>query len=321
VELSVILRRNGGRVDASYRIGAFRHPGWNRGMMPAIVAVGLMAAILFSLALFAQDRASILANHLGEESYGRAARLIEKGRYIEAATAYTVACDNLYAKACTDLGVMYRRGQEVRRNYPKAAELLLRGCDGGNGLGCSDLGLMYWEGVVPKDDHRAVALFQRGCDEGDNNGCRVLGFMYEKGQGVTKDQARAAMFYQKAREHRIPFTAKGGLILIETKVNGAETKLIVDTGGTTAFGMRFLPSAGPLDTPAESLDSLHGSSAVYPITVIWTLDGGDKKMPAVAGDITFPNNADGILGANALESFRSVRFDFLKSVLILEDQN
>ena len=289
--------------------------------MPAIVAAGLPAAILFCLALFSQDREPILGNNLGEESYSRAARLMEKGRYIEAATAYEVACDNLYAKACTDLGVMYRRGQGVRRNYPRAAELLLRGCDGGNGLGCSNLGLMYWYGVMPKDDRRAVALFQRGCDEGDNNGCRVLGFMYEKGQGVTKDQARAAIFYQRAREHRIPFTAKGGLILIETTVNGVETKLIVDTGGTTAFGTRFLPPAGPLDAPAESLDSLHGSSAVYPIIVVWTLDGGDKRMPAVAGDINFPNNADGILGANTLESFRSVRFDFLNSVLILEDQN
>ena len=270
---------DGGRVDSRHRICAFSRPAWNLEIIPAIVTAGLIATVLFSLALFSQDRLPTSANNLGEENYNRAARLIEKDRYIEAATAYTVACDNLYAKACTDLGVMYRRGQGVRRSYPKAAELLLRGCDGGNGLGCSDLGLMYWEGVMPKDDHRAVALFQRGCDEGDNNGCRVLGFMYEKGQGVTKDQTRAALFYQRAREHRIPFTAQGGLILIETTVNGAATKLIVDTGGTTAFGMRFLPPAKPLDAPAESLDSLHGSSAVYPITVVWTLDGGDKQMP------------------------------------------
>ena len=311
----------------------------------AIAGTGIsLAAFVFCFSLFSQVKASISLNksnlkpispalaeranasgsnaiYTDEDEYSRAARLYQKGLYIEAAASFQIACDNLNPKACTDLGVMYRQGEGVKRNFPLAAQLLLRGCDGGNGLGCNNLGLMYWYGVMPKDDDRAVALFQRGCDEGDHNGCRVLGFMYEKGQGVTKDLNLAAMFYQKSREHRIPFTAKGGLILIDTTVNGAQTKLIVDTGGATALGMRFLPPARPADAPTETLDSVHGSSAVYPITVVWSLDGGDKKMPAVAGDINFPYSADGILGANVLESFRSVRFDFLNSVLILEDQN
>ena len=256
-----------------------------------------------------------------EDEYSRAARLHRQGLYMEAAATYQIACDNLNAKACTDLGVMYRRGEGVKKDFPRAAQLLLRGCEGGNGLGCSNLGLLYWYGVMPKDDRRAVALFQRGCDGGDNNGCRVLGFMYEKGQGVTKDLNRAAAFYQRSREHRIPFTAKGGLILIDTTVNGERTELIVDTGGTTTFGMRFLPPARPVGAPTQTLDSIHGSSEVYPITVVWSLDGTDRQMPAVAGDINFPNNADGILGANALASFRSARFDFLNSILILEDKN
>lgn len=253
-----------------------------------------------------------------DEEYSRAARLYQSGRYTEAAPIYQIACDKLNAKACTNLGVMYRRGQGVKRSFPRAAQLLLEGCDGGNGLGCSNLGLMYWYGVMPKDDHRAAALFQRGCDEGDNNGCRVLGFMYENGQGVTKDPTRAAVFYQRAREHQIPFTVKDRLILIETTVDGAPTKLIVDSGGTTVLGMRFLPTP-PVAAPTETLDSLHGSSAVYPITVVWTLDGKDKQIRAVAGDLNFPNNSDGILGADVLETFKSARFDFQTSVLILED--
>jgi hypothetical protein len=253
-----------------------------------------------------------------EEEYSRAARSYQKGFYSEAVASYQIACDNLNAKACTDLGVMYRRGEGVKRNFPHAADLLLRGCNGGNGLGCSNLGLMYWYGQMPKDDHRVVALFQQGCDKGDKNGCRVLGFMYENGQGVTKDPKRAATFYQRAREHQIPFTVKDRLILIETTVNGADAKLIVDSGGTTVLGRRFLPTP-PVDPPTETLDSLHGSSAVYPITVVWTLDGRDKQVRAVTGDLNFPNNSDGILGADILETFKSARFDFQTSVLILED--
>ena len=259
-------------------------------------------------------------NGPGEDNYHRAAVFYLKHSYGEAAANYQIACDRLNAKACTDLGVMYRWGQGVKRNYPRAAALMLQGCDGGNALGCTNLGLMYWNNVMPKDDERSVELLQRGCEGGDNNGCRVLGFMFEMGLGVSKDLNRAALFYQKGHEHRIPFEIRDGLILIETTLNGLLVKLIVDTGGTTAFGMRFLPPTRSPYSPTRTLESLHGSSQVYPITVTWTLDGGAKQLAAVSGDLDFPDGSDGILGADILETFKSARFDFLTSVLFLEDQ-
>jgi Sel1 repeat len=303
-----------------------------------------IAAFLFCIALFSQSNKPIsrdtsktsagslriadganpsvftMQNGPGEQDYNRAARLFEKGLYSEAAAAYKLACDKLDAKACTDLGVMYRRGQGIRKNYPRAAELALRGCKGGNALGCGNLGFMYWNNFMPKDDKRAAELFQQGCDGGDQNSCRALGFMYENGLGVTKDLNRAALFYQKAREHRIPFNIKDGLILVETIFNGVLVKLIVDTGGTTAFGKSFLPPTQALDSPTRTLESVHGSSQVYPVTVVWSFDGRNTQLAAVAGDLSLPNDSDGILGADILETFKSVRFDFLSSVLILEDQ-
>jgi len=59
---------------------------------------------------------------------------------------------------------------------------------------------------------------------------------------------------------------------------------------------------------------------VYPISVIWSLDGQSKHVAAIAGEFNLPNGTDGILGADMLETFQSARFDFLNSVLILEDQ-
>lgn len=254
-----------------------------------------------------------------EEEYSRAARLYLNGLYAEASVIFEMACNNLNAKACTDLGVMYRWGQGVKRNYPRAAALDLQGCDGGNGLGCTNLGLMHWNNVLPKDDERSTELFERGCNEGDNNGCRVLGFMYEKGLGVPRDVNRAALFCQKSREHRIPFEVKDGLILIKTTFDSAHVKLIVDTGGTTAFGIRFVPPTRSPYSPTRTLESVHGTSQVYPITVVWSFDGQDKRLAAVAGALTLPNDADGILGADILETFKSARFDFQTSLLILED--
>lgn len=258
------------------------------------------------------------------ESYREAVRLYQEGRYVEAANAHQLACDHFDGRACTDLGVMYRRGEGVRKNYPRAAELSLRGCHGGNALGCTNLGLMYWSNVLPKNDKRAVELFERGCDGGDKNGCRALAFMYENGQGVPKDITRAAMLYRKAneqaREHRIPFTVQDGLILIETKINDEIVKLIVDTGATTALALRFLHPRQPSDLPTLTLDLVHGSMQVYPIRVTWSLDGEDKQVAALAGEFHLPNGTDGIVGADMLETFQSARFDFTNSVLILEDQ-
>ena len=266
------------------------------------------------------ERLNLSQGGAGRDSYSDAARLYRRGQYIEAANAYKIACARSSAKACTDLGVMYRRGQGVRKNYPRAAEFSLRGCDGGNALGCINLGLMYWNNVLPKNDERAAELFERGCDSGDTNGCRALGFLYENGQGVPKDLNRAAFFYQKAREHRIPFKIQDGLILIETQMNDAMVKLIVDTGGITSLGMRFLPPTQPLDSPTRAFNSVHGSLQVYPISVTWVFDGKDRRVTAFAGDFDFPNGLDGIFGADILKTFQSARFDFLNSVLVLEDR-
>jgi len=270
------------------------------------------------------ERHNLSRDVRGGDDYSEAARLYQRGRYSEAANAYKIACDHFNAKACTDLGVMCRRGQGVRKNYPRAADLSLRGCDRGNALGCTNLGLMYWSNVLPKNDKRAVELFERGCDGGDKNGCRALAFMYENGQGVPKDITRAAMLYQKANEqaheHRIPFTVQDGLILIETKINDEIVKLVVDTGATTGLALRFLRPRQPADLPTETLDLVHGSMQVYPISVTWSLDGESKQVAAIAGEFHLPNGADGIVGADILESFQSARFDFTNLVLILEDQ-
>ena len=274
--------------------------------------------------LRASEDSNLYPRTPGEDSYSNAAHLYQRGQYQEAANAYQIACDKFNAKACTDLGVMYRRGQGVRRDYPRATKFTLRGCDGGNAQGCTNLGLMYWNNVLPKDDQRAGELFARACDGGDAHGCRALAFLYEQGQGVTKDLARAALFCQKAgeqaRQHRIPFQVRDGLILIETKINDEMVKLIVDTGATTALALRFLPPGRPLDLPAQTLDLVHGNMPVYPIRVTWSLDGQNKQVAAITGEFTLPSGTGGIFGADMLETFHSARFDFQNSVLILEDE-
>jgi TPR repeat protein len=183
-----------------------------------IQAIGIgLGLLLLSVPIFSQDTALNArenAVHLaaklprtgtiswqnlrGETDYNRAVVFYKEGKYAQALGPYEKACESSYAAACTDLGVMNRLGQGLKRNYVRAAELYQRGCSGGNALGCINLGLMYWYNFLPKVDSHAAELFRQGCDDGDGTGCLALGFMYENGQGVPKDESRAANLYEQA---------------------------------------------------------------------------------------------------------------------------
>jgi TPR repeat protein len=165
------------------------------------IGVGVFLAVLLATCGFdasANDNAIDWRSLQGDKNYSRAVLFYKAGKYPQAAAAYDKSCESSYAAACTDLGVMYRLGLGVRRNYKRAAELYQRGCKGGNALGCTNLGLLYWYAFLPKDYQHAADLFRQGCIGGDGGGCLALGFVYEKGFGVQKDESRAADLFEQA---------------------------------------------------------------------------------------------------------------------------
>jgi TPR repeat protein len=254
--------------------------------------------------------------------YNEAVRHYKKGQFLEAASAYKRAC-NGFAKACTNLGFMYIQGQGVKMNYSHAAEYYKRGCDNGDPLGCTNLGIMYWKDELPKDDRHAVELFERGCRNGDSGACRDLGYMYKHGYGVSKDESRAAEQYQLADQlshvHRIPIHMEDGLILISLNIQEESAVLIIDTGSSrTALVRKYLPQGYGL-SPVQRVSTLFGSGQAYAVDVSWKFDGREIQLPALVGDFNFPVGAVGILGADVLGMFTSVRFNYSAMVLILED--
>ncbi len=73
---------------------------------------------------------------------------------------------------CNNLGVRYAKGEGVRQDKVKAAELFTKACDGRNALGCSNLGLMYAKGdSVRQDMSKALAMFGKACDLKLQEGC------------------------------------------------------------------------------------------------------------------------------------------------------
>lgn len=74
----------------------------------------------------------------------------------------------------------------------------------GNAKAQYELGVMYYygEGVLKKDEIKAVYWYQKAAKQGDADGQYELGYMYYYGNGVSKDYKKAAYWYKKAAKRR-----------------------------------------------------------------------------------------------------------------------
>lgn len=127
-----------------------------------------------------------------------------------------------------------------------------------------------------------------------------------------------------AREHRLPFKLREGLIYIQAQVNGNRATLLVDSGAAlTAFTSKIVPTSNVVSR--ITVNMAKGSVLAFRLPVDFTI--GDPNLreqrctfsqSAVVGDFKF-QDADGLVGLDVLSQFKSVKFDFKNSILILED--
>lgn len=69
----------------------------------------------------------------------------------------------------------------------------------GDATSCSNLGVMYTKGQgVKRDDKLAAALYRKACGGGIAGGCFNLGVMYDDGREVEQVRAQAVNFFGKA---------------------------------------------------------------------------------------------------------------------------
>ena len=105
------------------------------------------------------------------------------------------------ANAQNQLGLMYEKGQGVKKDYSKAFEWYSKSADQGNTSAQYNLGVIYKEGRGVKRDYtKAVEWYSKSAEQGNANAQYDLGIMYEKGRGVTRDYTKAIEWYSKAGE-------------------------------------------------------------------------------------------------------------------------
>ena len=111
----------------------------------------------------------------------------------------TLAAQQGLSTAMTDLGVDYARGLGVSRDYTQALEWYQRAVALGDRYALKYLGDLYKNGQgVAQSDDEAVRLYRLSAERGYRAGQTALGLMYLAGRGVPQDRSRAIELFKLA---------------------------------------------------------------------------------------------------------------------------
>jgi len=120
-------------------------------------------------------------------------------RYTEALPFFERACNAGNVDGCKNLGLLYKAGWGVTRDYAHARGLLRKACEAGNDEACSNLGEMFAATNQGGQDFGvAKTLYERSCENGYVQGCAGLGDLYVLGAGVSVDYRQAGGLYTRA---------------------------------------------------------------------------------------------------------------------------
>jgi len=177
------------------------------------IALGLVLALLAALPAAAQDLQKGVAAYEGGD-YATALRelrpLAEKGN----------------AEAQTYLGLMYRYGEGVPKNYVEALKWVRKAVEQDYATAQHTLGSMYYRGQgVPQDYAQAVKWYRKAAVQGLAQAQNNLGAMYEMGRGVPQDHAEAVRWYRKAADQGHA-DAQNNLGSMYAKSQGVVTKAV-----------------------------------------------------------------------------------------------
>lgn len=155
----------------------------------------------------------LLLGGCATESTGLAA--YKRGEY---GTALNVFRRDGTPEADFALGVMYCKGEGVRRNPATAATYFRRAADDGHAAARYNLGLLYLKGNgVHRNLGEAARWFRLSADQGYAKAQYNLGVMYARGEGVTRDRRMALHWLAQSARQGNPKALKRVRILLAGK--------------------------------------------------------------------------------------------------------
>jgi TPR repeat protein len=125
----------------------------------------------------------------------------ERGDYATAYSIWKPVAEQGVAAAQHNLGVLYRHGFGVEKDFALALKWFGRAAAQGDADAQFALGELYSEGVLAPEDYRKAAeWYRRAAEQGHIEAQRGLGFLYADGRGVPQDYSEAAKWFLRAAE-------------------------------------------------------------------------------------------------------------------------
>ena len=113
------------------------------------------------------------------------------------------------AEAQFQLGMRYRNGDGVPKNYADALKWLQKASEQGNPKAQSELGLMHEGGLGTAVNYEeAVKWYRKSAEQGCSWGQNNLGVMYDHGLGVPQDREESVRLFRKAAEQGMPMAQR-----------------------------------------------------------------------------------------------------------------
>lgn len=134
-----------------------------------------------------------------DADFRKAQANFQSGDYSQAASLLIRAVEHGHEAAQVPLAAMYRSGQGVKQNLPRAFELFTNAAYQGYPDAQFSLAIMYRLGEGTETDHaEAQTWFRRAASVGHAEAQNSLGVMYETGRGVKVNYVSAVMWYHVA---------------------------------------------------------------------------------------------------------------------------
>lgn len=136
-----------------------------------------------------------------EALYQQGQQLLNENKLQEAFKAWQAAADKGHIQAQYEVGVCFKMGRGVARDYPSALKYYLKAAEQNHPDAQDYVGHCYYNGLtLPKDFEKASVFFQKAASQGNLSSTQYLAICYENGQGVAKNENLALELWKKAAD-------------------------------------------------------------------------------------------------------------------------
>lgn len=147
---------------------------------------------------------SLLISPVSAQDYVKAFNAYLRGDYELAQREFRPLAERGNVLAQYKLGLMYNRGEGVRRDFGEAVRWFHRAASQGYAPAQRSLGIKYEKGQgVERNYGEAVRWYRYGAEQGDAGAQYRLGRLYVLGRGIRRDFTEAVAWFNLAAGQKI----------------------------------------------------------------------------------------------------------------------